>query len=45
MRAVRVVMLAKISQLALQVTGIPENRLVKGFVRNDPGHSSNEGER
>jgi hypothetical protein len=41
MRAVRVVILAKISQLSLQVTGIPENRLTKEFSTNGPDQPFN----
>jgi len=41
MRAVRVVIFAKISQLSLQVTGIPENRLIKEFSTNGPDQPFN----
>jgi hypothetical protein len=38
---VRVVILAKISQLSLQVTRIPENRLIKEFSTNGPDQPFN----
>ena len=38
-------MLAKFNQLSHQVTGIPEERLVKGFSTNGPDQSFDEGMR
>jgi len=45
MYTVRVVILAKINQLSLQVTGIPEDRLFKEFLTNGPDQSFDEGMR
>jgi hypothetical protein len=42
MYTVRVVILAKISQLSLQIAGIPEERLVKEFPTHGPDQSFNE---
>ena len=42
MYAVRIVILAEIRQLSLQVTGIPEERLVKKFPTNGSDDSLDE---
>jgi len=42
MYTVRIVIPAKIVQLALQVRGIPEERLVKEFLTNSPYQSFDE---
>ncbi len=45
MRALIVVILAEIRPLLFQVTGIPEERLVKEFPPNAPDQSFDEGVR
>jgi len=45
MYTVRVVIQVKINQLSLQVTGIPEERLVKKFSTNGPDQSFDKGMR
>ena len=45
MYAMRIVILAEIGQLSLQVAGIPEERLIKEFSSYDPDQSFDEGMR